>query len=193
MALNTCEMYFNGIKMAVFSKKLSKNRPTAGGFAPRPPSVLRLRYTTFLNTSPKLFALFNNYLKLSPFAKSCLNANKQRFQIFHPMISLSHKSSSFENFWWCHCVWFVVWASLPIKNSGHAYKLEIAWKKFLKIFFLENTCGCSLGSWPRAFLSLASRGSVLEKAVHGLGLGFFLCPWPWPPALCPRFHHSEVA
>ena len=33
-------------------------------------------------------------------------------------------------------------------------------------------------SWPRAFLSLASRVSVLEKAVLGLGLGFFLCPWP---------------
>ena len=32
--------------------------------------------------------------------------------------------------------------------------------------------------WPRAFLSLASSGSVLGKAV--LGLGFFLCPWPWP-------------
>ena len=35
-------------------------------------------------------------------------------------------------------------------------------------------------------MSLASRGSVLEKAVLGLGLGFFLCPWPWPRALCPR-------
>ena len=39
--------------------------------------------------------------------------------------------------------------------------------------FWENTCGCVLGSWPRAFLSLASRGSVLGKAVFGLGLGFF--------------------
>ena len=27
--------------------------------------------------------------------------------------------------------------------------------------------------WPRAFLSLASRGSVLGRAVVGLGLGFF--------------------
>ena len=27
-------------------------------------------------------------------------------------------------------------------------------------------------------MSLALRGSVLEKAVLGLGLGFFLCPWP---------------
>ena len=38
-------------------------------------------------------------------------------------------------------------------------------------FFWENTSGCVLGSWPRAFLSLALRGSVLGKAV--LGLGFF--------------------
>ena len=40
-------------------------------------------------------------------------------------------------------------------------------------FFLESTCGCVLGPWPRALLSLASRGSVLGRAVLGLGLGFF--------------------
>ena len=41
------------------------------------------------------------------------------------------------------------------------------------LFFLESTCACVLGPWPspRAFLSLASRVSVLGKAV--LGLGFF--------------------
>ena len=67
MALNTREMYFNGIKIAVFSKKLIKNRPTAGGFAPKPPSVLRLRYTTFLNTSPKLdICTFQRLLKALP-------------------------------------------------------------------------------------------------------------------------------
>ena len=40
-------------------------------------------------------------------------------------------------------------------------------------FFLESTCTCVLGPWPwpRAFMSLASRVSVLGKAV--LGLGFF--------------------
>ena len=40
-----------------------------------------------------------------------------------------------------------------------------------------SLCPCP---WPRAFLFLASRGSVLGKAV--LGLGLFLCPctWPWP-------------
>ena len=74
-------------------------------------------------------------------------------------------------------------------------------KIFLKtfFFFLENTCACVLGPWPwpRAFLSLASRGSVLGKAVLGLGLGlgFFLCPWPWPwpRALCPRLHLCKLS
>ena len=55
-------------------------------------------------------------------------------------------------------------------------------------FFLVSTCACVLGPWPRAFLSLASRVSVLGKAGLGLGLGIFLCPWPWPRALCPRLH-----
>ena len=96
---------------------------------------------------------------------------------------------------------------------GQQYFLEIkilwsGWKIFWKAFFrgdrLKNFCEdlffffffwralalCVLGPWPwpRAFLSLASRVSVLGKAV--LGLGFFLCPWPWPwpRALCPRLH-----
>ena len=37
MALNMCEVCFNGIKIAVFFQKITKNRPTAGGFAPIPP------------------------------------------------------------------------------------------------------------------------------------------------------------
>ena len=63
-------------------------------------------------------------------------------------------------------------------------------KNFCEDLFLESTCACVLGPWlwPRAFLSLASRESVLGKAVLGLGLGFILCPWPWPRALCPRLH-----
>ena len=64
---------------------------------------------------------------------------------------------------------------------------KIFWKTFFRgdrlknfcedlFFFLESTCACVLGPWPwpRAFLSLASRVSVLGKAVLGLyGLGFF--------------------
>ena len=37
MILIMYEMCFNGIKIAVLSKKRTKNLPTAGGFAPRPP------------------------------------------------------------------------------------------------------------------------------------------------------------
>ena len=69
---------------------------------------------------------------------------------------------------------------------GKRFLVEIARKIFVKtffFFFLESTC--ALCPWS---LALASRVSVLGKAVLGLGLGFFLCPWPWPRALCPRLH-----
>ena len=57
-------------------------------------------------------------------------------------------------------------------------------KNFLRPFFFgEHLRRCP---WPRAFLSFTSRGSVLGKAVLGLGHGFFLCPWP--RAMCPRLH-----
>ena len=46
--------------------------------------------------------------------------------------------------------------------------------------------------WPRAFLSLVSKVSVVGKAVLGLGLGFFLYPLPWPRALCPRLHLCKL-
>ena len=53
-------------------------------------------------------------------------------------------------------------------------------KVFLKTFFFSGE-HLHLCPW-----SLASRGSVLVRAV--LGLGFFLCSWPWFWALCPRLH-----
>ena len=60
MRMNTCEMWFNGIKIAVF-KKLQKitqqlgvslpKPPATRGIAPRPQSMIHLSYTGFLNTS----------------------------------------------------------------------------------------------------------------------------------------------
>ena len=93
--------------------------------------------------------------------------------------------------------WKILWKTFfrgdRLKNFCEDLFLffEIAWKIFVKTFFFsESTCACVLGPWPwpRAFLSLASRVSVLGKADLGLGLGlgFFLCPWP--RALCPRPH-----
>ena len=61
---------------------------------------------------------------------------------------------------------------------------KFLWRPFF-FYFWRALALCVLNPWPRAFLSLASRVSVLGKAVLGLGLGFFLCPWPWPRALCP--------
>ena len=75
-----------------------------------------------------------------------------------------------------------------LKNFLEKVFHEDRLKKFCEdlFFFGEHLRLCP---WPRprAFLSLASRMSVLGKAVLGLGLGlgFFLCPWPWPRALCP--------
>ena len=42
-----------------------------------------------------------------------------------------------------------------------------------RLFFRRTLARCVLGPWPRAFLSLASKGSVLGEAVLGVGLGFF--------------------
>ena len=67
MALNMCEMWFNGIKIALFSKKLQKIAQQLGASpldpqslgplrAPLsdPPAVICLSYTGFFKTSPKL-------------------------------------------------------------------------------------------------------------------------------------------
>ena len=57
-------MWFNGIKIAFFTKKLQKiaqrlgasppEPPAARGPVPKPQSAIHLNYTSFLNTFPKL-------------------------------------------------------------------------------------------------------------------------------------------
>ena len=48
-------MRSNSVKIAFFPK-ITKNRPAAGSFAPRPPSMIRLNYGTlfYSNTSPNV-------------------------------------------------------------------------------------------------------------------------------------------
>ena len=98
----------------------------------------------------------------------------------------------------------------PEKFFGKRFFVEIAWKIFVKTFFLESTCACVLrlglegvclwpwiffvsvfGLWPWIFWrALALVSFALASRVSVFGLGFFLCPWPWPwsRALCPRLH-----
>ena len=51
-------------------------------------------------------------------------------------------------------------------------------KKFEDLFFEITLALVSL--------AMASRGSVLGRAIFGLGLRFFW--YPWPRVLCPRLH-----
>ena len=68
MALNTCEMWSNGIKIAsFFMPKITKNCRAVGGLALRllqTPSVMGLSYISLLNTSPNLH--FCSFFCLSP-------------------------------------------------------------------------------------------------------------------------------
>ena len=76
MVLNMCEMWFNGIKNSFFSKKLQKIAQQLGASPPDPqnlqplgaphldppsPPVIRLSYTGFLKTSPKLRATYLHF------------------------------------------------------------------------------------------------------------------------------------
>ena len=51
--------------------------------------------------------------------------------------------------------------------------VETSLKVYEDLFFWRTIARCVFGHWSQAFLSLASRGSVLEKSVLGLGLEFF--------------------
>ena len=111
-----------------FFQKITKNRPTAGGFTPRPPnpqttgglspkppSAIHLSYTGFLKTSPKLrICTFQLYLfKPSPFAKSWLTANRQ---IFDDVIACD--------------LWLRSLQSKILATPTNCF-----------FFFFENTCG----------------------------------------------------
>ena len=102
MVLNTCEMWSNGIKIASFSKKFQKIAQRLGASSPDP----RLWYV-WIN----YIFICNFRFKPSPFKKLSVKCQtRPRLLIFHSTISLSHKNSFFENFWWLHCMQFLVWA-----------------------------------------------------------------------------------
>ena len=100
------------------------------------------------------------------------------------------KSSSFENFWWRHCMWFVVWAPYQSKILVTPINWRLPEKLFWRPFFFGEQL--RLCPWS---LTLASSIPVLilERVCPRKGCSWpwpriFLCPWPWPRALCPRLH-----
>ena len=136
-----------------------------------------LSYTSFLNTSPNLdICTFQLSFKCSFFTKSWLSANRQRFQILHPTISLSHKQFLFWKFLWRHCKWFVVWVLPPIKTLASPRNWRMREKLFWRpFFFWEHLQLCP---WS---LALASSIPVfeLERVCPRKD-----CPRPWPRIFC---------
>ena len=128
-------MRFNGNKIAFLPKNCSAAgsfalRPpkplAAGGPAPRPPSVIPLSHTSFLNTFPKsdicTFQLLVKALSLCKILITCQQAtisDLPSYVIFVPQKLPLWKN--FDNVIACD-LWF---RPSPIKNSGYASELKI--------------------------------------------------------------------
>ena len=161
MTLNTYEMWSNGIKIAFFfPKKSQKIGQRLGASPPDPQSLRRLRprpQTPIRDTFelhllsqhvPKVRYLHFLTINLSPLPLQILVTRKQAttisdlpsYDIFVPQKLPLWKN--FDDVISCD----LFFRPPPIKNSGYANKLEIAWKKILKTFFFaENACARVLG------------------------------------------------
>ena len=137
MALNTCKMWSNDIKLAFFSKKLRKIARWLGASPPDPHNLWRLGapppdprlwyvwITVHLFTQTRLSiwtcSHFSYWFRSCPWTSSKLRAyTRPQLLIFHSTISLLPQKIPLLKLWWCHCMWFVVWDP-PIKNHGYAY------------------------------------------------------------------------
>ena len=121
MALNTCELWSNGIQIASFAKKLQKLAQRLESS----PSDLCLWYVWVSLVCSTRFPFYTLTLfwgfKLSPFSKILVlyQHTGHGFWSFDLQYLCPTKSSSFENFWWRHCTW--VGPRPLIKNPGYAY------------------------------------------------------------------------
>ena len=161
--------------------------------------TFELHYS-FLNSFPKLdictFQLLVWALSLCKILVTCQQATILDLPSYD---ILSHKNFLFGKtlMTWLHVVcglglshWKIrvrQWIGDRLKNFFENFFLRTLTAASL-VLGLEHSC-----PWPREgrsserlsltlasafFVSLASRGSVLGKALLHLGLGFFLCPWP---------------
>ena len=119
-----------------FFQKLTKIAQRLGALPPDPHSHRRLglcpqtpvsdtfEYTSLRNASSKLdFYTFQQLVfVLSLYQNPGKVPSGYGFRSSILRYLCPTKNYFFENFWWCHCVLFVVWAP-PIKNPGYTYAL----------------------------------------------------------------------
>ena len=190
-----------------FFQKITKNRPTAKGFAPRPPkpltaggsaprpsSVLRLRYTTFLNTSPKLdICTFQRVLKALSLCKILLKCQPATISDLPSYDIFARKKFLF---------WKFLMTSLHVIGGfGPPYETKflatpIKWtlpeKLFWRPFFWRTLAAVSFALGLEHSCPWPPEGLFSKRLSLALASDFFLCfwpwPWPWLRALCPRLH-----
>ena len=156
MALNTCEMRSNGIKIAFFSKKLRKiaQRPGAspphplafGGWELHPQTFVcdtfKLQYTSLLKHVSQFrhfcILIIGLALSLNEFLVTCQHTGHGFWSSILRYLC-HHKNSSFEVFddvIACN-LWF---GAPPIKNPGYAYAVYYAkaWNKFELLLFEQK-------------------------------------------------------
>ena len=109
---------------SLFFQKLTKIAQRLGALPPDPRSHRRLgalphtpvsdtfKYTSLLNTSSKLdFYIFQQLVfALSLYQNSGKVPSGYGFRSSIVRYLCPTKNYFFENFWWRHCMWFVVWA-----------------------------------------------------------------------------------
>ena len=151
-----------------FSKNLQKS-PSGWGLCPQTPIAIgscglcpqtpvsdTFEYTSLLNTSSKLdFYTFQQLVfALSLYQNPGKVPSGYGFRSSILRYLCPTKNYFFENFWWRHCVWFVVWAP-PIKNPGYAYAWCLAipdLHSFLSNMFKAIAIFLSIPDWYYCFL-----------------------------------------
>ena len=120
MAMNTCEMWFDGIKKgSFFFKKLQKIGQRPEALPPRPPAVIRLSNNSFAHNSFLIwaFSLFNFWFKPSLISKTWITA-KPGHDFWSSILLYFHKNFLFRKFLMTS-LHVICGVGPPIKNHGY--------------------------------------------------------------------------
>ena len=131
---------------SLFFQKITKNRPAARGFAPRPPlshaaqppSVTRLNNINFAHT-PSQFRHFHYWFEPSPFSKILGNCQtRPRFQIFLSTTFCPQTIALFKN---CHfsppVPWFTTSLALCLFEEFHWFRAPMITDWLIQVSFQD--------------------------------------------------------